>query len=126
MIFSTDATKRYDLQMRSGGYMISAIKFPESLSTWLNGPKVFNGNMISFGMEYFFKAYKFSPAFDVPVIIHFSFEEYLYRVSFMITSNHQEHYKIEKNYGQLMDDHDINNIINEVTKRVFERIKENK
>jgi hypothetical protein len=82
--------------------------------------------MISFGMEYFFKAYKFSPAFDVPVIIHFSFEEYLYRVSFMITSNHQEHYKIEKNYGQLMDDHDINNIINEVTKRVFERIKENK
>ncbi|MDB4900739.1 MAG: hypothetical protein JWQ63_20 [Mucilaginibacter sp.] len=123
IIFNTDKSKGYNLESRSGGYMLSASNFPETLLTWLNKPNDINGNVISFGMEYFFKAYKFSRPFNLPVFIHFSFEEYLYSINFMIISGHQEHYNIEKNYDQLMDDDDINNIVKEVAKRALEIIK---
>lgn len=123
IILTTDRSNSYDLELRSGAYMISATKFPESLLTWLNGPKVINGNINSIGMEYFFKAYKFSHVFDLPVFIRFSFEEYLYTVDFMIISNHQKHHIIEKNYDQFLNDHDINNIVSDVTKSILEVIK---
>lgn len=123
IIFNTDRSRVYDLELRSGGYMLSATKFPEALENWLNGPKVVNGNLNSFGMEYFFKAYKFSRPFNLPVFIRFSFEEYLYTTNFMILSNHQQHHIIEKNYGQFLNDDDINNVVKDISKRILEIIK---
>jgi hypothetical protein len=102
--------------------MLSTTKFPESLLNWLAGPKVLNGNITSFGMEYLFKGYRFSKPYDLPVFIRFTFKEYTYTVSFIVGSR-QEHYLPEKNYDQLTADDEINDIVKEVTKRILAIIK---
>jgi len=122
IIFNTDESKQYDLATRSGGYMLSTIKFPEALLNWLAGPKEINGDITSFGIEFSFKGYKFSKPFNLPIFINLTFEEYMYTVSFMINSR-QEHYSVEKNYDQLTADDEINDIVNEVTKRILALIK---
>ena len=102
--------------------MLSTIKFPEALLNWLAGPKEINGDITSFGIEFSFKGYKFSKPFNLPIFINLTFEEYMYTVSFMINSR-QEHYSVEKNYDQLTADDEINDIVNEVTKRILALIK---
>lgn len=123
IIFNTNQSKRYDLEHRVGGEIISQISFPDALLEILNGANDVNNDIYSWGIEYFLKAYKFSKPFDIPVFMHFSFEKYYYRTSFMIISSHQEHCPIEKNYDQLLNDDELNNIVNEVTKRILEVIK---
>jgi Fic family protein len=122
IIFNTDESKPYDLATRSGGYMLSTTRFPETLLSWLAGPKDINADIASFGIEFSFKGYKFSKPFNLPVFISLTFEEYLYTAGFMINSR-QEHYSMEKNYDQLAGEDEINDIVNEVTKRILALIK---
>ncbi len=122
IIFNTDKSKPYDLATRNGGYMLSTTKFPEALLNWLKGPKVLNGDITSFGIEYLFKGYKFSKPYDLPVFLRFTFKEYTYAVSFIVGSR-QEHYLPEKNYDQLTTVDKINDIVNEVAKRILALIE---
>lgn len=123
IIFSTDKSPNYDLLQRMGGYMISTKLFPESLRTWVESPKVLNGNITCFGLEYLFKGYKFAQPYDLPVFLRFSFEEYNYSISYMIQNNDQENYFDHYNYDQLINGDDINNVVNEITKIILGIIK---
>ncbi|WDF78462.1 Fic family protein [Mucilaginibacter sp. KACC 22773] len=126
IIFNTDKSPSYDLLQRHGGYMVSTALFPESLRNWLSNPMELNGHIISFGMEYLFKGYKFAQPYDLPVFMRFSFEEYTYSISYMIQNNDQEDYFGDYRYDQLIDSGEINNIVNEITKMVLNFIKGDK
>lgn len=122
IIYNTDNLPIYDLQNRSGGYMISAAQFPSSLSDWTTRPQTFNGNLTSIGMEYFLKGYKLSMPFDLPAFLFFRFDEY----TFSVLSKEigiPDHIYLEKNYDFVLDENDIRDIVNEITKAIFSRIK---
>ena len=123
IIFNTDKSPHYDLESRSGGFMISMDQFPESVYRWLQQPTVYNGLMTSFGMEYLFKEYKYSHVYDLPVFVRFSFDEYSYAIAVAIKSNPEEHLLITNNYGHLANADEVNNFVNEVTKRVLSIIR---
>ena len=124
IVFGTDKSKKYDLELQRGGYMLSTAQFPASLLTWLNGPKVIiNGDIAYLGIEYLFKGYKFSQEFDLPVFVYFSFEKYSYRISSTIKNNQEDHNILERNYDQLLNKKDIADTANEIAKRILEVIK---
>jgi len=123
IVFNTDMSREYNLEVQGGGNMIPADNFPGNLLTWLDNPEGFNGNVMGLGTEYLFKAYKFNKPFDIPVYILFSFEAYIYTISYMIISNHRQYHIIEKNYDQLANEEDINSIVVEATKHVLRIIK---
>jgi hypothetical protein len=125
IIFNTYGAQPYNLIQRHGGNTLSTAGFPETLNNWLTqAPASLNANLLDFGIEYYFKGYKFSRPFDLSVYLFFSFDQYMYRLTYAINSDHQTLSQLmEYNYDKLMQMDDINTKINEIVKDVLKDIQ---
>lgn len=122
MIYNTENQQTYDLQTRSGGFALSTAQFPSSLLSWTERPKTYDGNLTNIGIEYFLKGYKQATPFDLPVFLYFRFDEYTYSL-FSNEPDNTDHFYLEKNYDYILNETEIHDIVNEITKVVFNTIK---
>ncbi|TFF34300.1 Fic family protein [Mucilaginibacter psychrotolerans] len=123
IIYNTDQFPKYDLQDRRGGNALSTALFPNTLLDWLHRPQLLNGSMVSFGIEYFLKGYKFSKPFNLPVFIRFVFNEYTYSISITVGYDSKDNSIPEINYDRVVENDTIVNIVNDAMKAALEIIK---
>jgi Fic family protein len=123
IIYNTDQQSGgYNIDNRRLGYAISTVQFPVALTNWIIIAQTSNRIVTSMGIEYFFKGYKLSTPYDLPVFLYFRFDEYTYSLLSKEYDN-SEHLYLEKNYDYILDENDIYDIVNEITKGVFSKIK---
>jgi Fic family protein len=122
IIYNTQNQQTYNLQTRSGGFAISTAQFPSSLLNWIERPKTYDGDLTNIGIEYSLEGYKHNAPFGIPTFLYFRFDEYTYNISSKNASNTNDFY-LKKNYDSFLDENEIDDIVNEITKAVFDVIK---
>jgi Fic family protein len=123
IIYNTDQLPTYDLQLRRGGNALSTALFPKMLLDWLRSPQLLHVSLVSFGIEYFLKGYKFSKPFNLPVFIRFVFSEFTYSISITVGYDLKDNSIPDINYDRVIDNDTIVNIVNDAMKAALEIIK---
>jgi len=123
ILYNSENQQPYNLQTRSGGLGLSTAQFPSSLLNWTKRPQTFTGNLTNFGIEYYLKGYKQSTPFDLPAFLYFRFNEYTYSLFSKYAAN-TDHFYFEKNYDYILTEIEVNDVVNDITKAVFNTIKQ--
>ncbi|RYX80036.1 Fic family protein, partial [bacterium] len=98
IIYNTDQQPvSYNIDDRRSGYTIPVVQFPAELRNWMIGTQTHTRILTSIGIEYFFKGYKLSTPFNLPVFLYFRFDEYTYSLLSKEPDN-SDHFYLEKNY----------------------------